>query len=136
MEYILQRDGKAPIIFKGEVLSESVGDRSLRYCHDLRIYQTPSGKMILEIIYSTTHSTRNKKGHPPRFYAFVCKSLDDVMLGLAGHRDEIPDILVGPSVASPGGVQRREELLRRLLAEYDTQISQLLDKLDFAEQVD
>lgn len=134
MQYILQRDGKAPLIFEGNILSESIGDRSIHYAHDLRLYQLESGKFVLEIIHSNNYPSRIK--YPNHYFAFVCKTPDDVKRQLTIFRGQIDGILIGPQPGAWNSVVRRQALMKKVLGEYDTQVSRLLDHLVFAEEVE
>lgn len=135
-EYILQRDGQPPLIFEGEILTESVGDRDFFYGHDLRIYQIPSGKLVLEIVYFDNYKTKGgKPAGPNHFYAYA-GGPHALQNRLREHRERIDEIVVGPIPNTDPGGKRRAALVRRIVGEYDAQVGQLLDHVVFAEEID
>lgn len=144
-EYILKRDGAGPLIFEGELIAEASFHPDLvrqercqtpfGHAHHLRIYRTPDGRFILEIIYECTWKKRNGTCDPSHFYATVHDSPAEIAPELQKHRGRIDEIVLGPPPGMKHWQTRRKALLRQLTSEYDAQVSELLDHEIFAEQL-
>lgn len=134
-EYTLQRDGKGPLIFEGEPIAESIGDRSKNgHAHDMRIYRVPDGRLVLELVYVCVYRKRGGTYDPSHFYAKVFDKPDDLAAELAAHRQRIDEIFVYP-IEVQNGPKKRARMLAQIVGEYDAQVGELLDHEIFAEQL-
>jgi hypothetical protein len=136
--YTLPRTGEPPLSFKGKLLAESVtpppeftvAKRQYRRWHEIRLFETAGGKLVVSIGFRTEDETEL-----PIDYVFVCEDRQAVQDLLTGDDEDSFDPLenlVGyPKMEK--FQQQQEKLERRVEDDYDARVSEVLGKAGFVE---
>lgn len=130
-KFRLERTGEAPLAFTGRVIAESMGrrdDTDVPRWHDLRVYRTKAGQLVLEVAYNT--EWRGETGF--RWARPV--DAGDLAGALRGYD---PTEHVAGFPATPANADRQRNLLAWIRARYEAQVTELLSAVEgTAEEID
>lgn len=120
----LPRSGQAPLQFTGEQIAESgsrdtQGPCQIRW-HELAVYRTDAGKLVLAIEYQTKW-----QGEHDRYHAWVCETADNLRARLAAV-DPFSDLIGFPPGAQFDAKRHHTEKCLRQC--WDGAVSDLLDE--------
>lgn len=132
-EITLPRSGQAPLVFVGEMLAESDGERvsgrEQNRWHELAVYRTPGGKFVVRIAYRTRW-----QGELEHNAAEVCQQPREVATVL---RDHNPTAAVVGYPTGSGYKDKQARLMADIRGRYEEQISEILASApEFAERID
>lgn len=131
-EFLLDRDGDAPLAFAGEVVAEAWSghtDVDLRH-HDLRLYRTRGGQYVLETVFVSRH-----RGEGARRTAVICGDAAAVRAAVRAHPTCPPGVGYPPG---PAYEDRQRRMAADLAARYARAVTELFAPLgpEFAERID
>jgi hypothetical protein len=127
----LQRSGKGPLQFNGELVARSEGERQAhrehaRY-HDVAIYRTEGGSFVLWISYVTKWA--GEVGHT------TAEVIQDEQEMLTAFDKYDPTAHVVGFPPHENFREKQERLLDDIAARWKSQVSDVLNSDEFAEQV-
>lgn len=126
--YTVRRTGSPALEFTGELLASSTsGGRDANRWHELRLYQTKGGKLVLAIEYRTRW-----EGEKDHFHAVVTDR--DQVAGELEMYEPTGNVMGFPPGAQYEAKQARLEL--GLRAAYAEAVTELLDQAGITEQVE
>jgi len=122
------RTGNAPLEFDGERIAHATsGNRDAARWHDLALYRTAGGKLVLEVVYRTRW-----QGEIEHFHGVVTDE--------ASAADELQmfDPMRAVMGFPPGGQyeQKQARLEQTLRAGYESAVSELLESAGISERVE
>jgi len=131
MTHKLTRTGDSPLVFDGEIISESDGQwhngqEQNRY-HSLAIY-TCGNRYVVAIEYCT-----NWQGEGSLALAEVCDDAGQVREFLRDYDPTAPVVGFPPTKAY---TERQKHLMDGIVQRYDAQVSEVLDGDQFTEVVE
>jgi hypothetical protein len=129
--YRLPRTGQAPLMFSGQMLAENDGShqagREQNRWHALALYRADSGRYVAAIRYHTRW-----QGEIEHDEARICDSPAE-----AAEIFRLYDPAVHVQGYPPGVAyeERQARLISDLVRRYQSQVSEILDRDEFAENV-
>jgi|GEM_PF-2008447 len=126
---VIQRTGKRPLVFEGELIEEMYGanGRANRW-HDISIYKTVGFNFIVVIKYTSTWDNEVQFQS-----AMIVESVDEIASCLENH--DCTEYVQGIPPISPEHIKKQEALLQDIKLRYKDLVSFILSKLSGAEEI-
>lgn len=125
----IERTGKRPLVFEGELVEEMYGvNGKANRWHDISVYKTTGFRFVVVIKFSSSWD-----GEIGFTTAEVVDTADDVATALENH--DCTAYVQGFPPISPDHVRKQEALLKDIRLRYQELVSYILSKMPGIEEV-
>ena len=131
--FILQRTGNPPLKFEGELIAESrpqpvANKKEPNRWHELAVFRTAAGKYVLAVTYRAEWKDEQSHSH-----AEVHSDSESVVAALRQYNPiaHVRGFPLGEAFA-----HKQQRLLQEISQRFATQVSELLNRDEFAEVIE